>query len=392
MNNLEKRVARSFKWKKNAAYCANQLGISEDVYVRIAKRIKQVGDSKNVLNHYNLDKGEAKIEAIVNYEPKSADEIIKILKIDTNEWRLSSYWNKQMENGWRVSALITKVKEKDEHKLFKNLLDNWQPKKNYITPIKRSSTTKPVVCGILSLQDIHFGKAGNNTIDIDFESAIQDLIERASMSHHIEVLYFVIGGDLINMDTFGGSTTSGTPLDNSMTATEAYIQAFDCMHWAVVNLSNYCDKLQVVYLPGNHDRLSSFHLTHALSKSIHSENIEWDVEYAERKAYVWGENFNAFEHGDVRSKSTPLVYATEFPYLWGNTKFRTLFTGHYHQNRKVEYLTSSEEVGFVHKTLPSLCKIDYYHYHNKFVGNRRSAVLELQSFSKGTICELVYSV
>ena len=156
MNNLEKRVARSFKWKKNAAYCANQLGISEDVYVRIAKRIKQVGDSKNVLNHYNLDKGEAKIEAIVNYEPKSADEIIKILKIDTNEWRLSSYWNKQMENGWRVSALITKVKEKDEHKLFKNLLDNWQPKKNYITPIKRSSTTKPVVCGILSLQDIHF--------------------------------------------------------------------------------------------------------------------------------------------------------------------------------------------------------------------------------------------
>jgi hypothetical protein len=392
MNNLEKRVARSFKWKKNPAYCANQLGISEDEYIKIAKRIKQVGDSKDLLNHYNLDKGEAKIEAIVNYEPKSADEIIKILKIDTNEWRLSSYWNKQMEKGWRVSALITKVKEKDEHKLFKNLLDNWQPKKNYISPIKRSPTTKPVVCGILSLQDIHFGKAGNNTIDIDFESAIQDLIERASMSHHIEVLYFVIGGDLINMDTFGGSTTSGTPLDNSMTATDAYVQAFDCMHWAVVNLSNYCDKLQVVYLPGNHDRLSSFHLAHALSKSIHSENIEWDVEYAERKAYAWGENFNAFEHGDVRSKSTPLVYATEFPYLWGHTKFRTLFTGHYHQNRKVEYLTSSEEVGFVHKTLPSLCKIDYFHYHNKFIGNRRSAVLELQSFSKGTICELVYSI
>jgi hypothetical protein len=29
-------------------------------------------------------------------------------------------------------------------------------------------------------------------------------------------MYFVVGGDLINMDTFDGTTTSGTPLDNCM--------------------------------------------------------------------------------------------------------------------------------------------------------------------------------
>ena len=32
----------------------------------------------------------------------------------------------------------------------------------------------------------------------------------------------LVGGDLINMDTWSGSTTSGTPLDNCMTATQAY--------------------------------------------------------------------------------------------------------------------------------------------------------------------------
>ena len=73
-------------------------------------------------------------------------------------------------------------------------------------------------------------------------------------------------------------------------------------------------------------------------------------------------------------------------------KWRTAEKAANNSRSKVEYLTSSEEVGFVHKTLPSLCKIDYFHYHNKFIGNRRSAVLELQSFSKGTICELVYSI
>lgn len=392
MNNIEKKILESLKWKKSPAYCAARLGISESEYSKIKNKLRRNHVKGQSSKHYNLEKGEAKLDVLVSYEPKSPAEIIKLLNIDSKEWKLSSYWNKQVQEGWRISALVTKIKDNDEGRLFSNLLENWKPRKTYVSTPSKVNKNLPTVCGVMSLQDIHFGKEGNNTIDLDFESAIEDLIQRASVSHHIEVLYFVIGGDLINMDTFAGTTTSGTPLDNSMKATDAYIQAFDCMQWAVVNLANYCDKLKVVYLPGNHDRLSSFHLAHALSKSIEGPNIEWDVEYAERKAYVWGENFNAFEHGDVKSKSTPLVYATEFPYMWGHTKFRTLFTGHYHQNRKVEYLTASEEVGFVHKTLPSLCKSDYYHYHNKYVGNRRSAVLELQSFTKGTVCELVYSI
>jgi hypothetical protein len=163
------------------------------------------------------------------------------------------------------------------------------------------------------------------------------------------------------------------------------------MHWAINVLVNHCSKLVVVYIPGNHDRLSSYHLVHALSKSIDSEQIEWDIEYSERKVHVWGNNFNAFEHGDAVSKNTPIVYATEFAIEWGNTKNRTLFTGHFHQNRKVEYITTNETAGFIHKTLPSLSKTDYYHYHNKYVGNRRSAKLELQTRDGGNICELTYS-
>ena len=68
-------------------------------------------------------------------------------------------------------------------------------------------------------------------------------------------------------------------------ATEAYIQAFDAMHWAINTLKYYCEKLVIVYIPGNHDRLSSFHLVHALSKSIECEDIEWDIKYEERKVH-----------------------------------------------------------------------------------------------------------
>ncbi len=391
MNNIEKKVLESLKWKKHPSYCAHRLGITESEYCNIRDKVRKNHIKGQASRHYNLEKGEAKLDALVTFEPKSPDEIIKLLNIDTKEWKLSSYWNKQVQEGWRISALVTKIKDNDEGKLFEDLLSKWQPKKHYINSKPKVNKNLPDVCGVISMQDIHFGKEGNSFIDLDFELAVEDLMERGSLSHNIKVLYFVIGGDLINMDTFAGTTTSGTPLDNSMKATDAYLQAFDSMHWAVEYMAGYCEKLVIVYLPGNHDRLSSFHLAHALSKSIQGPNIQWDVDYAERKVHVWGDNFNAFEHGDVKSKSTPLVYATEFPMHWGSTKFRTLFTGHYHQNKKVEYLTTSEEVGFVQKTLPSLCKTDYYHYHNKYVGNRRSAVLELQSYTKGTVCELVYS-
>ena len=54
-------------------------------------------------------------------------------------------------------------------------------------------------------------------------------------------------------------------------------------------------------------------------------------------------------------------------------------------------MTTAETAGFIHKTLPSLGKTDYYHYSNKFVGNRRSGKLELQSPTKGNISELTYT-
>ncbi|TXG80740.1 MAG: hypothetical protein E6R13_07665 [Spirochaetes bacterium] len=401
MSQLKNKVLESLKWKKGAEYCAKRLGMSVTEYSKIKQQIlskksfykeSKVNKKEEKSVFIDLEKGEAKYNLVSKTEPKTPEEIIKLLKLDTTKWKLSSYWNKEMSDHWRISAMVTQVKNNEEV-LLKNLIDNWNPRKHYIStkPVVKDSGLKQTVCGVMSLQDIHFGKEGNETIDKDFEDAITDLMYRASSSHFMDKLYFVIGGDLINMDTFGGTTTSGTPVDNSMKATDAYIQAFDAMHWAINYMKHFCNKLVVVYVPGNHDRLSSFHLVQGLSRSIVSEDIEWDVSYAERKIHVWGENFNAFEHGDVSSKNTPLVYAVEFPVEWGSCKYRTLFTGHYHQNKKIEYVTTSENVGFVHKTLPSLCRSDYYHYHNKYVGNRRSAVLELQSSGKGTVCELVYS-
>jgi hypothetical protein len=404
MNNLKQKVLESLKWKKHPIYCAAKLNVTEKQYIKLKKEVLQerkVAKKKNkffdkaankaqMVESINLEKGEGTISGTFDYEPKSSEEIIKLLKIDTTKWKLSQYWNKQMGDHWRVSALVSQIKN-PETQLFEELLANWKPKTYKIPNVNLNNIkNKNPLCGVMSLQDIHFGKQGNETVDKDFEDTVKNLIQRAVPVHYIETMYFVVGGDLINMDTFSGTTTAGTVVDNCKSATEAYIEAFDAMHWAINYIKQYCKNLVIVYVPGNHDRLSSYHLVHALSKSIESNEITWDIKYEERKVHVWKNNFNAFEHGDKRSKNNPLIYASEYPREWGQTTNRTLFKGHVHTDRKVEYMTSNETAGFIEKTLPSLGKADYYHHSNKFVGNRRSGKLEIQHPTMGNICELTY--
>jgi hypothetical protein len=389
MNDIELKIKESLKWKKSAVFCANKIGISLSEY---KKKLIKIKSEESILKITKNESDNLNLTVDTNKNPKSPLEIIQLLNINTNEWKLSNYWSKELENGkWRISAHVVKIKH-NEADNFEYLIKNWKPKKFIISDINTENLkhNKKEVCGVMSLQDIHFGKEGNETVDLDFENSVKVLIEKGIANHYIETLYFVVGGDLINMDTFNGTTTSGTPVDNSIPAYEAYIKAFDSMVWAINYIKHYCKNLVIVYIPGNHDRLSSFHLVHALSKAIKSDSIIWDIKYAERKVHVWGKNFNAFEHGDVNSKNTPLIYATEFHKEWGQTKNRTLFTGHYHTTKKTEYITNNETVGFIHKILPSLSKTDYYHYHNKYVGNKRSAKLELQDPEYGNISEFTY--
>ena len=134
-NYLKQRIIESLKWKKHPSYCADKLNITESQYTKLKKQILQerkkdkkkdkffskAADNAQLVESIDLEKGEGKISGTFDHEPKSAEEIIKLLKIDTNKWKLSQYWNKQMGDHWRVSALISQIKNPDE-KHFEELL------------------------------------------------------------------------------------------------------------------------------------------------------------------------------------------------------------------------------------------------------------------------------
>ena len=394
---LLQKVYGSLRWKKSDTYCASKLGISVEEYKKLKR---QVSDSppeqsnKVIEWKENLDEGIAEIKGFAVREPRTSDEIIELLKIDTTKWKLSSYWNKETYTGWMVSAMVT-AKVQESKDVLAEVIANLKPICKVETDPKyiNDKFDKDTV-GIISTQDLHFGKENNEDIAEHFKKAIVDLVRRAYASHKLSKIIYVIGGDLLNMDSFSGTTTSGTPVDNSMRAYEAYKEAFEILLWSITFMKEYCENLYVVYLPGNHDRLSSYHMAHALSKCFDPQDhsVYFDIEYAERKVVSWGHNFFAFEHGDVSKKNTALVYATEFPLQWGRTTHRTCYTGHFHSKKTVEFVTENEYNGFSIKHLPSLSSTDYWHYHNKYTGSKRQAIMEIHDAVKGKVSEFVYTV
>jgi hypothetical protein len=391
---LQHKVYGTLRWKKSDEYCATKLGISLEEYKKIKQKVLETPPPK--ISHKiiefkeDVEKGTAEIKGIAVCKPRTAEEIIQLLEIDTDKWKLSSYWNKETHSGWYISAMVTQKKQEPIDHISK-LLETFHPKYEQVTSIHINDKYETPSVAVLSIQDLHFGKEGNFTIVEDFKNAIRNLVMRAYASHRLEKIIYVIGGDLLNMDTFHGTTTSGTPVDNELKAQEAYDDAFNTLYWSVNYIKQFCNELEIVYLPGNHDRLSSYHLAHALSKCFQDINIKFKVDYSERKVVVYGDNFFAFEHGDVTKKSTPLVYATEFPKEWGETKYRTCYTGHFHSKKVTEFVTDNEIHGFSIKHLPSLCKSDYWHYHNKFTGSKRQAILEVHDPKKGKISEFTHN-
>jgi hypothetical protein len=352
-------------------------------------------DVKHFEIHEDLETGVSKISAISSVEPKSPEEIIKLLKIDTSKWKLSQYWNKEKSDKWLVSALVTKRPESEQiQNTFLELIQSYElPKPAAPEMYYVNSGVSEQVCAVISLQDLHFGKTGNEDLATHVTKAIEYLISKAHVNYTLQKVIFVIGADTLNMDTFDGTTTKGTPVENSATATNAYLAAFDSLSKALSHIYNYTEELEVVFIPGNHDRLSSFHLLHALKQMFQSwSRMTFNIEYAERKVLMYGKNMICFEHGDVSAKNNPLVFAVEFPQEWGASVHRLLYTGHYHGRKTKEYVTENEENGFVSRIIPALTSSDYYHYHNKWIGNKRAAILHIHDADNGLIGEFTYSV
>ena len=242
---------------------------------------------------------------------------------------------------------------------------------------------------VVSPTDFHWGKYG--WVDevgeqYDFQEAKKRLMEKTSelisrLPSRPEQIILATGSDWFHVDNDQGTTTRGTPQD--MCGSPAEILMTGCqMAREHIDLLRQVAPVKVVFMPGNHDRMSAIALMMYLSAVY--ENVydcEVVVSPSTRQYVEYGNNLLGFIHGDGAKNLVELM-SCEKRELWGKCEHHLWFHGHLH-HRKL-----TENKGAMIIQLPSLAGHDRYHARQGYTTSKAGLAAHIIDKEKGLIGSL----
>jgi len=287
----------------------------------------------------NMDKGIAEIKALSLTEPRTSNEIIQLLKLDTKKWRLSTYWNKEKADGtWFISALVTAITPKEElSNSFVDFLATYKHNALKVLKNKSINAKNPAACLIINKQDAHLNKHdinGHNDIEKRFSGIldkVKRILIRASAVNNIKKTIYVLGSDLIDSE-WTEMTTKGTPQKSIL----PYHEGFEliCNHEVdIINtLLKNTETLEILFVPGNHDQYVGWHVVNWLQVYYRKQkNLVINTSPSNTKYVQFSNSAIMFNHGDgMKPEKLAQVFPIEFKQGWGSCNNHYIFTGDKH--------------------------------------------------------------
>lgn len=349
--------------------------------------------------------------------PISVERLLELFEIDTAEWEAvevtPNVWQmgaKHPETGEILTQPLYQLKARLKRRAGPQLAEL---RDGLLADIRAEATERPrpAKCEAepsarhmleVSAFDLHFGKlswreeAGED-YDLSiaratFETAIQDLVWKAR-GFPLQRILLPIGNDLLQTDNLAGTTTGGTPQDTDSRYHKAFRAARSALAWAIDRLAEEAPVL-VIVVPGNHDRLTSFHMGEVLAAQFARDaRVTVDNSPKLRKYVAFGATLLGFTHGsEEKHNDLPLIMAREEPELWASASHYEWHIGHFHKSKETRYTAGDSFNGVRVRILPSLCAADAWHYSKGYVGERRSAEGYLWNFATGYAGHLATSV
>ena len=329
---------------------------------------------------------------------KTKEDVIKEFDIDMTKWicekfivRTDEAWRKDRKVRWEVEdgkvlkgsvddsgkillVPLTRVEVRFVPLTVDNIslsdIEDMFKKKKFIP---RFSISKPKLKKsdeVLEIDvcDLHFGSDANDHPEERFETAIGDVIGRIG-NRSFDKIYFPLLADIFHYDNMQKATTSGTLVStDGLSPYDIFDLGIDSFIRVIGGLSEIAP-VEVLYVAGNHDRLSGYHLVKTLEAFFKDEkHITFDAEHKSRKHRVIGNSLVGWMHGDVpkaRAMSWLQVDARED---WGKTKYSEIHSGNFHSQ------SGKEDGGTVLRYLPAMTNIDQWHYDKAYVGAVRAMV------------------
>jgi len=391
-------------WKKSKTFYAAKLEITENEVLALLKELKNknkdegeefLKSAKNfksydTLTKVNVEKGTVESTITLDFEPKNEVELAELHKIDLNTYTITNYWSKLLPSGNFTSSVFSKRKTPKDYSAedFSNFLKNY--KSNYIPIDAPIRSDKQLVDIELSLSDYHLAKkdvnGDNDPINraVRFFTIAQNLINKTRSIYDINRVILPISNDYFHTDNYQNQTTNGTPQDVIMEYSSEYELGFAILIDTIKMLKANTNQVEVILVPGNHDRTKGFYLAHALDIYFSADSdVTFKRDDSLIKGVLLGETFIGYHHGNCKIESLPLLFATHPLYseMFGRAKYREVHTGDKH------HYMAKEIKGVRIQQMPSLSATDRWHRDNNFVHSVRAALALVYDFKVGKVAE-----
>ena len=250
------------------------------------------------------------------------------------------------------SMSVEAIKEEIE-----NFAAVYSPVVKEVDRLKKWPTQNPIAYEI-SLPDIHYGKLHDfnlTEVENEYMRIVQDLVRKAS-GLDIEKFILPIGNDGMNSEGMRGTTTKGTPQQDSGGWKDTFRGYWQLITQAV-NFLKERAPVDIIVVSGNHDYERMFYAGDVLAGWYRNDaDVTVDNSYSSRKYYEYGKNMLMFTHGDKEKPADmPLIMATEKPEMFARTSHREVHCGHLHKEMVNEYR------GIKVRFIPSICPNDEWH-------------------------------
>ena len=372
---------------------AEELGMQYNSVSSIVSRTKRsLGQTKTesapVLKT-NSDKmtyrnGETTYEVCAEGEaPSTPEEAMRAKGLDPKQWEVVTYtvnsWQQQAKEDCKVTLYQYKLIVKPAKKVGLTIedIDNYYnemigdlSKGFEVNPIEYDKTAEVLE---IDVADLHCGLlswAFETGSDDDcqktadrFLAGIYDIAERCQ-NKQLSKIYFCTLGDILNADTFAGTTTKGTQQDMDLRIHNAIDVAFHTMQAAIVILSQLGVPMEYIYTCGNHDNVTGYCVAKMLEVANKDNEIIFNITPNPQKAIHFGNVLVGLTHGEMPkyNKGTWLIndYRREF----GESYFVEEHCGHVHHEEAKEYN------GIMVRSVLAQCGNSYWEHKMGYRSNR----------------------
>ena len=236
---------------------------------------------------------------------------------------------------------------------------------------------------IINLSDLHFGI-------LKFDSGLHRLqmrIRNTIAQEKTDTIHINLLGDIFHSDSMVlGTTTKGTRIDDVDMVT-AIEEAKMFVETIVLDARCYANNVFVNMVVGNHDLSISYVFGQYLKARFQDTSIKFNVNLQHRFACRVNDNIMmCLAHGDLGRRNLPMIFATEYPGIWGATKERVCFTGHLHHQKKEVTSPVDDKDGMTIYQQPTIKPNDYYEIKNGYVTSKK--MIQLYSYNEKHITKI----